>query len=63
MIQYKDFEKSILSFNSIEKLLPKVNQWVDENNVKVVNIETIYSFGGTGFRSETGIRVWYIKQN
>ncbi len=59
MLKFKDFKKSFFSLAEMDDLLPTINTWIFENKVTIINIETLYSLGGTISRSEIGFRVWY----
>lgn len=55
-IGFRDFNKG---GKSLPVLVDEVNQWVDAEEIDVVNIETQMIVLG-GFSEERGIRVWYM---
>ncbi|RMH81264.1 MAG: hypothetical protein D6674_00870 [Acidobacteria bacterium] len=61
-VRYKDFHRKLAPFRdeSLEQLLDEqVNQWINLNNIRVINIETLWERNS---HVSAGIRVWYIQE-
>ncbi len=59
-IAFKDFHRKMAPFRDepLEQLLEdQVNQWIKVNNVKVINVETLWQRNA---HVSVGVRVWYL---
>ncbi|SHK31376.1 hypothetical protein [Thermocrinis minervae] len=62
VIKYKDFHRKMTPFKdeSLDELIEKqVNEWIKINNVKVINVETLWE---RNTHVTVGIRVWYMQE-
>lgn len=56
-------DKGRRAFGSPEKILPKINKWLETSPVRVVSVESLFQNGcsGVGILTEfAGARVWYM---
>ena len=53
------FEKEEPTKETLSQLIERVNDWVEENNLKVLNMETLYGKNSTHYIEF--IRVWYYE--
>jgi hypothetical protein len=70
-IAYEDFERQVVQHHLIKgnvyedgaKLVARANQWIAENGIDVLNVESLSTFGAGDDTSVShwysGIRVWY----
>ena len=59
-IRFKDFHRKLAPFRdeSMDQLLEEqVNEWIRLNDVKVINVETLWQRSA---HVSIGIRVWYV---
>ncbi|MBB5547583.1 hypothetical protein [Paraburkholderia fungorum] len=67
-ILYKDFDRAKKGFVGAERLqdvVDRVNDWIADNPVNVINVETVIDISGwdarTAGTSAAVIRVWYTQ--
>lgn len=58
-INFKDFiRRGIISDEPLDEVVAKMNTWLRDQEVDVINVETLMR-GGTGSLTQHGFRVWY----
>lgn len=59
MINCKDFK---LDEESVSAILVKVNRWISQHQIKVINLETLrFNSGGNTVQDWDCIRVWFYQ--
>lgn len=67
MIKFRDFNRNRENsgggeYSCTMKLTMEMNQWIENHNIQVVSIETLFEVSGSMASTDThlvGVRVWY----
>lgn len=59
-INFKDFiRRGIISDEPLDEVVAKMNTWLREQNVEIINVETLLKSGGNAPLTQSGFRVWF----